>query len=180
VGDGLEPPSLFLIWAVGPSLWSLALSVYATLHSLAGLVLLSSSNGPADGTTSGPSFDPIAGLRGGQPRDIACETIDPKKLPSSRSPLGGLTKCLVGRAFANARTRRLRWGIACGTIDPRKLPSSRNLSDGLTKCLVCRAFENARARLLGHLVPHATTPMGRAFANARARLLGSPKPRASL
>ena len=38
---------------------------------------------------------------------IACGTIDPRKLPSARNPSDGLTKCLVGKAFANARARLL-------------------------------------------------------------------------
>jgi hypothetical protein len=38
---------------------------------------------------------------------IACRTIHPRKLPSSRNPSDGLTKCLVGRAFENARARLL-------------------------------------------------------------------------
>jgi hypothetical protein len=38
---------------------------------------------------------------------IACRTIAPRKLPSSRNPSDGLTKCLVGRAFMNARARLL-------------------------------------------------------------------------
>jgi hypothetical protein len=38
---------------------------------------------------------------------IACGTIDPQKLPSSRNPSDGLTKCLVGKPFMNARARLL-------------------------------------------------------------------------
>ena len=38
---------------------------------------------------------------------IACGTINPRKLPSARNPSDGLTKCLVGRAFENARARLL-------------------------------------------------------------------------
>jgi len=38
---------------------------------------------------------------------IACGTIDPRKLPSSRNPSDGLTKCLIGKPFMNARARLL-------------------------------------------------------------------------
>ena len=38
---------------------------------------------------------------------ISCCTIEPRKRPSSRNPSDGLTKCLVGRAFENARARLL-------------------------------------------------------------------------
>ena len=38
---------------------------------------------------------------------IMCGTIDPRKRPSSQNPSDGLTKCLVGAAFENARARLL-------------------------------------------------------------------------
>jgi hypothetical protein len=44
---------------------------------------------------------------------IACGTIDPRKLPSSRNPSDGLTKCLVGSAFRNARARLLGHPLPC-------------------------------------------------------------------
>jgi hypothetical protein len=44
---------------------------------------------------------------------IACGTIDPRKLPSSRNPSDGLTKCLVGGAFMNARARLLGHPLPC-------------------------------------------------------------------
>ena len=38
---------------------------------------------------------------------IMCGTIDPRKRPSSQNPSDGLTKCLIGAAFENARARLL-------------------------------------------------------------------------
>ena len=38
---------------------------------------------------------------------IMCGTIDPRKRPSAHNPSDGLTKCLVGTPFANARARLL-------------------------------------------------------------------------
>jgi hypothetical protein len=43
-------------------------------------------------------------MRHAMPRwGIMRGTIDPRKRPSSRSPFGGLTKCLAGGCFASAR-----------------------------------------------------------------------------
>ena len=38
---------------------------------------------------------------------IMCGTIDPHKRPSACNPSDGLTKCLVGKPFMNARARLL-------------------------------------------------------------------------
>ena len=38
---------------------------------------------------------------------IMCGTIQPLKRPSARNPSDGLTKCVVGSAFMNARARLL-------------------------------------------------------------------------